>query len=565
MGENIILRFQYLGKDTDVVSNDIDNINLIDLIVDYWEISKKENTPFPANPLDMIHIWVGESKKPTKIVQAATKLMEMVKINSEPNHAPEPIEPQVLEPRVEPTRRTPPKPPKQPVRPQVEPTMRTLRSRKVILDNEQTNATQQTVTTSEIQWVRGGAEEDLGDLAGEGDLVWDDDCEDMDNYLQRLYRNSEFYQDKDFRKIEIKEWQLFIDKLHLREVLRDYCIQSGFVVVVETANTRNTHFKAAVDGFLAGCKGVVGVDGTFLKGNYGRFCYLLWHLMGTMRCSPLLGAIDKACSEFWPGLGRRYCTKHLSVNFKKMFPGPKMWQLFWLATEAYSDFTFEKAMKQIEKHKHGARMWLANLGEQESDSRTYLAYLSAPGGYEIVDGKSTLPVSLNHHTCKYNQWQLTGIPCKHGMRAILYSNLDPLKFVHEWYSVKRYKMAYGNGIRPIPDREQWAATEVPSIQPPLMKRRVGRPVKNRRRGEEEQRKGKRSSTLKCSKCGEFGHNCLTCARGQTKKAKSKGKEKSKGKTKDKQLSLGAKPVTNFKPQITTRVITRSAINNSTTA
>ncbi|KAL2929619.1 Low-density lipoprotein receptor-related protein 2 [Bienertia sinuspersici] len=141
-------------------------------------------------------------------------------------------------------------------------------------------------------------------------------------------------------------------------------------------------------------------------------------------------------------------------------------------------------MKQIEKHKPSARLWLANLGEQErwrkhkfntnlnfnatlgidrarpvltllegirrmaivrmatrrklcdkwdrydicpkivkrvqmmcSGSRTCLAYLSAPGEYEIVDGKSTLPVSLNHHTCKCNQWQLTGIPCKHGMRA----------------------------------------------------------------------------------------------------------------------------------------------------
>ncbi|KAL2921606.1 A-kinase anchor protein 4 [Bienertia sinuspersici] len=69
-------------------------------------------------------------------------------------------------------------------------------------------------------------------------LVWDDDCEDMDNYLQRLYRNGEFYQDKDFGKIEIKAWQLFTDELHLREVLRDCYIQSGFAVVVETANNK---------------------------------------------------------------------------------------------------------------------------------------------------------------------------------------------------------------------------------------------------------------------------------------------------------------------------------------
>lgn len=56
--------------------------------------------------------------------------------------------------------------------------------------------------------------------------------------------------------------------------------------------------------------------------------------------------------------------KHLSVNWKKVYPGPKMWQLFWLACGAYSDYTFKKGMQQIKKHKDGARTWLANLGDQ---------------------------------------------------------------------------------------------------------------------------------------------------------------------------------------------------------
>lgn len=42
-----------------------------------------------------------------------------------------------------------------------------------------------------------------------------------------------------------------------------------------------------------------------------------------------------------------------------------MWQLFWLAAGAYSEFTFRKAMEQIQKHKESARIWLANLGDQE--------------------------------------------------------------------------------------------------------------------------------------------------------------------------------------------------------
>ncbi|KAL2905150.1 Elongation factor Ts mitochondrial, partial [Bienertia sinuspersici] len=80
-------------------------------------------------------------------------------------------------------------------------------------------------------------------------------------------------------------------------------------------------------------------------------------------------SIDKACRYLWPEVRRRYCTKHLSVNFKKAFPGPKMFQLFWLASGAYNDFTFKKAMDQIDKYKVGARVWLANLGDQDRWSK----------------------------------------------------------------------------------------------------------------------------------------------------------------------------------------------------
>lgn len=172
-----------------------------------------------------------------------------------------------------------------------------------------------------------------------------------------------------------------------------------------------------------------------------------------------------------------------------------------------------------------------------NESRTCRAFMSSPGEYEILDGKSTLPVSLNNHTCLCNAWQLTGIPCKHGMRAILHGGLDPHGFVHEWYSVKRYKLAYGHGIKPMPNKEQWPETNYPAIEPPEMKRGVGRPARNRRRGEEEERKGKRSKTVRCANCNQFGHNKLTCKGGPTRKEKQAAK-KNKGATTTKQNKAG---------------------------
>ena len=51
--------------------------------------------------------------------------------------------------------------------------------------------------------------------------------------MAKLYRNGELYSDKGFGNIVIKEWQLFTDKQHLRHVIRDYCIQSGFSMIVD--------------------------------------------------------------------------------------------------------------------------------------------------------------------------------------------------------------------------------------------------------------------------------------------------------------------------------------------
>ncbi|KAL2923076.1 RNA-directed RNA polymerase L, partial [Bienertia sinuspersici] len=195
-------------------------------------------------------------------------------------------------------------------------------------------------------------------------------------------------------------------------------------------------FKGCLDGVVGGCRGLIGVDGTFLKGNYDGILLSTIALDGNNEMFPLAWAvvscedernwkffihhlktllqntergdnwciisdrhkvslvyfhlilisfqstlliyvnlsiahtgIEKACTDLWPNVGRRFCCKHLSVNFKNVFAGPKMWQFFWLATSATSPFTFGKAMKQIQKNKDAARIWLANLGDQSRWSK----------------------------------------------------------------------------------------------------------------------------------------------------------------------------------------------------
>lgn len=175
---------------------------------------------------------------------------------------------------------------------------------------------------------------------------------------------------------------------------------------------------------------------------------------------------------------------------------------------------------------------IKRLNVLSSDSRTCHVYLSGEGEYEVLDGKSSLHVSLNNMTCKCGQWQISGLPCRHAMRAIHHAKLEPHSFVSQWYTVDMYKKTYDSSIKSIPDQGQWPQSNLPPITPPAFKRGIGRPARNRRREEEEQRKCKRSKTVKCGKCGEYGHNAATCRGGLTaqEKRSQRGSQKKKKKS-----------------------------------
>lgn len=331
-----------------------------------------------------------------------------------------------------------------------------------------------------------------------------------------------------------------------------------------------------------------------------------------------------ALTEHWPKVGRRYCCKHLSKNWKRVFGGPLLFSLFWKACGATSKFTFKKAMEALDKVNPNTRVWLSKLGDQSrwtkwqfnpdiksdvnktnfvesfnatlgidrcrpvltllegirrvtmvrlasrrqicegwentdicpnivkrvqtlcQDSRTCKAYFSGQGEFEVHDGRSVLPVSLINRTCACNLWQISGIPCKYGMRAILHAKEDPHKYVSSWYSVEVYKRAYSSNIKSIPDPEQWPEPEtvLPEIAPPVMKRGAGRPCRNRRREEDEQQKGKRSKTIRCGNCKEFGHNSLTCKGGATAKQK---------KQQDNRATTSSHPVLQVQPRRSARL------------
>ena len=82
-------------------------------------------------------------------------------------------------------------------------------------------------------------------------------------------------------------------------------------------------------------------------------------------------------------------------------------------------------------------------------------------------------------------------------------------FVHEYYSVAKFRAAYEGRVEAMPDRSQWPEVDLGfKVYPPLLGRALGRPKVQRQRGCLEKRATKKKA--KCSRCRGFGHFAKTC-------------------------------------------------------
>ena len=50
MDDNVVLKFVYKGKETEVFIDDVDLVNLLDMIIDYWDKAEREEHLMPGHP-----------------------------------------------------------------------------------------------------------------------------------------------------------------------------------------------------------------------------------------------------------------------------------------------------------------------------------------------------------------------------------------------------------------------------------------------------------------------------------------------------------------------------------
>jgi hypothetical protein len=168
---------------------------------------------------------------------------------------------------------------------------------------------------------------------------------------------------------------------------------------------------------------------------------------------------------------------------------------------------------------HCVLMYKTKLEKLKMKSRSFSAMPSGRFKYEVDNSYERNVVDLTKKECSYRIWDLTGIPCKHGVAAI-YKNLEhPEDYLHDCNLKETYLDVYSEIIHPMPGQDEWIKSGHLPPQPPHVLRPPGRPKKLRRRDPDEPRNPHKVSRMnrqiKCGKCNKVGHNSRSCNAGIT--------------------------------------------------
>ncbi|CAN6361671.1 unnamed protein product [Urochloa humidicola] len=164
--------------------------------------------------------------------------------------------------------------------------------------------------------------------------------------------------------------------------------------------------------------------------------------------------------------------------------------------------TAERRVQEAIERARGYQVARANEAEFE--------VISAHEGTNIVD--------IRNRCCLCRGWQLYGVPCAHGVAALLSCRQNVHRYTESCFTVATYRKTYSQTIHPIPDKTLWNETAVQGqveedkmeivIMPPKSLRPPGRPRKKRVRAED---RGRIKRVVHCSRCNQTGHFRTTCA------------------------------------------------------
>ncbi|KAG8493120.1 hypothetical protein CXB51_010632 [Gossypium anomalum] len=362
----------------------------------------------------------------------------------------------------------------------------------------------------------------------------------------------EFNLENDMSNPRLKVGMLFKSKDSLKEAAKQYgAHKAQYEKIYEYL------LEACKDGYKAGCRRIVGLDGCFLKGYYGGYllaavgidanngiyplAYVavesenqaswLWFLellaidleiVSSYQISFMSdkqkGLVEAICMLF-PNAETRHCVRHLHANFKKAsFRTKELKDLLWKAARASTTREFDDAIDELRKTNQHAYDWL----KEKNPTHWSRSHFSIRSHSDMLKKEEA------------DKWK--GMLCPKIKKNVDVNIKDSLRCVPSHAGGDKYQVECGPSSQHVVDLVEnscscrnWDLTSIPlrgpkqwaslsnmlPILPPPLKRPPGKPTKVRRKEPDEpqtiERLSKRGVVeIRCSKCKKVGHNKRSC-------------------------------------------------------
>jgi len=129
----------------------------------------------------------------------------------------------------------------------------------------------------------------------------------------------------------------------------------------------------------------------------------------------------------------------------------EMIMVLWCKRRKISERLMGKILPAVIQQLKARTRGLGHLSVVDSGNNTAQVY-------DTTNTHSRHVVNLDLHECTCLEWQHTGKSCQHALALITSvqsTNVHMEDYVHEYYSIERFRAAYKRTIEPLPDRSQW--------------------------------------------------------------------------------------------------------------
>ncbi|XP_019257692.1 PREDICTED: uncharacterized protein LOC109235901 [Nicotiana attenuata] len=143
-----------------------------------------------------------------------------------------------------------------------------------------------------------------------------------------------------------------------------------------------------------------------------------------------------------------------------------------------------KVMNMLREHGDEVRSWRHDFSPKTMElyseymqiaQSAYRVNANGENGYEVSEGGDKHCVNMAVKKCTCRQWDLTGIPCPHVIKAVLHNMGDPLTEKNWWYSKEAFLLTYKHKLQPLRGEFFWKIDPSQVMEPPELVKLAGRP------------------------------------------------------------------------------------------